>query len=70
MKTLVNIGDRIWYRQRNVDERTRYGKVIGVDGHGLATVQLDGRIDKIQLDAISLPYYPLSKYVWGVLNRG
>lgn len=70
-KTIVNIGDRIWYRESGIDSRVRYATVVGVANYCIVTLQGDGWRRAINLCAIK--YYnvnhdggttPVYKYVW------
>lgn len=71
MKTIVNIGDRIWYRLRGIDTRTSYGTVVDVKDYCIITLQGDGWQRTINLCAITGyikemngNVYPREKYVW------
>ncbi len=74
-KTIVNIGDRIWYRESGIDSRVTYGTVVRVKDYGIVTLQCDAWQETVNLCAIK--YYnvnndggttPVFKYVWSKIT--
>lgn len=70
-KTIVNVGDRIWLRERGIDSRVSYGTVIDVKDYCIVTLQGDGWRRAYNLCAITGyvkeqkgNVYPREKYVW------
>lgn len=75
MNTIVNVGDRIWYRERGIDTRVTYGTVIDVRDYCIVTLQLDASQEIVNLCAITGYYqelngriYPRHKYVWSKMT--
>lgn len=76
MNTIVNVGDRIWYRERGIDSRVTYGTVINVRDYCIVTLQLDASQEIVNLcaikyygvDAKSGHSYPVMKYIWSKIK--
>ena len=54
-KKIVNIGDRIWYRESGIDSRVTYATVVGVKDYCIVTLQCDAWQETVNLCAIK--YY-------------
>lgn len=71
---IVNIGDRIWFRERGIDDRTEYATVIHVDRYCVVTLQGDGWQRVVNLGAVKSlvdrngNYCTVDKYVWSKIN--
>ena len=73
-KTIVNVGDNIWYRRSMLNERTIYGRVINVENYCIVTVRTSGGgVYTVNLCAIKGYCYDndgkckgiVKEYVWG-----
>lgn len=72
-KSIVNVGDNIWYRRSMLNERTIYGRVINVENYCIVTVRTSGGgVYIVNLCAIK-GYWkdnggktgPAYEYIWG-----